>query len=476
METQTDVIMRRILLLFICTMFLQHSLSAQQKPNIVLLFSDDAGYADFGFHGSKTMITPHLDKLAAKSVRFRQGYVSDPTCGPSRAGLLTGKYQQRFGFEENNVPGFMSPVSALDGEEMGLPPEEKTMGEYLQDLGYRTAYFGKWHLGEADRFHPTKRGFDEFYGFRGGARNYFPYDNIVPLGNRLERNFHDFKEHEGYLTDVLGEEAAMFIERNQNEPFFTLVAFNGVHTPMQATEEDLEKFPHLEGNRKTVAAMTLAMDRACGVILDKLEELGLMENTIIVFTNDNGGPTDKNASSNYPLSGTKSNQLEGGLRVPFLMHWPGVIEAGAEYDHPVITLDLLPTFYAAGGGDVSSLTDIDGVDLLPFITSVVKSRPHQHLFWKRDVRASVRDGDFKLIRYADRPAELYQIVEDPGELNNLATEHPARVKDMFKILYEWESTLERPRWLLQRKYDNVDVDRMDEYRDQSRFFSQERER
>ena len=468
--------MCRMQLLFIWTILFQFSLSAQQKPNIVLLFSDDAGYADFGFHGSKTMITPHLDELASKSVRFAQGYVSDPTCGPSRAGLLTGKYQQRFGFEENNVPGFMSPVSALDGEEMGLPLEEKTMGDYLQEIGYRTAYFGKWHLGEADRYHPTKRGFDEFYGFRGGARNYFPYTHEVPLGNRLERGFHDFKEHKGYLTDVLGEETARFIERNQHDPFFALVAFNGVHTPMQAGEEDIEKFPHLEGNRRTVAAMTLAMDRACGIILDKLEELGLMENTIIVFTNDNGGPTDKNASSNFPLSGTKSNQLEGGLRVPFLMHWPGMIEPGSQYDHPVITLDLLPTFYAAGGGDVSTLTDIDGVDILPFISGQIKDRPHQHLFWKRDVRAAVRDGDFKLIRYADRPAELYQIVEDPRELNNLAAEYPARVKDMFKNLYEWESTLERPRWLLQRKYDNVDVDRMDEYRDQSQFFAEERER
>ena len=449
---------------------------SDRPPNIVLLFSDDAGYADFGFHGSRTMITPHLDKLAKQSVRFTQGYVSDPTCGPSRAGLMTGKYQQRFGYEENNVPGFMSAVSGVDGDDMGLPLEEKTMGDYLQSVGYRTAYFGKWHLGDADRFHPTKRGFHEFYGFRGGARDYFPYKGEGhPPQNRLERGFENYKEHEGYLTDVLGEEAAEFIERNQTQPFFAFVAFNGVHTPMQATEADLAKFPHLKGNRKIVAAMTLAMDRACGVILNKLEELGLDENTIVVFTNDNGGPTDRNASSNYPLSGTKSNQLEGGLRVPFLMRWPGQIEAGSVYRHPVITLDLLPTFFEAGGGDVDSLLDLDGVNLLPYIQGARQERPHQRLFWKRDVRAVVRDVDFKLIRYSDRPAELYHITEDPQELNNLAAIFPERVRKMFKILYQWESTLERPRWLLHRKYDNVDVDRMDAYRDQSKFFKEERD-
>lgn len=451
------------------------SLLAQQRPNIVFIFSDDAGYADFGFQGSKTMMTPHLDQLAKEGMNFQQAYVTDATCGPSRAGIITGKYQQRFGFEENNVPGFMSENSATDWDEMGLPTDEKTMGDFLKAQGYKTAFYGKWHLGGADRYHPTKRGFDEFYGFRGGARDYFAYENGTDDPQRkLERGFGNFEEHTGYLTDVLAEEAANFIDENKNNPFFIFLSFNAVHTPMQATEEDLAKFPNLSGTRKTVAAMTLALDRACGKVLDKLKQAGLDRNTLIVFTNDNGGPTDRNFSSNYPLSGTKSSQLEGGLRVPFLMKWPGKIRPNSSYHYPVCTFDLLPTFFTAAGGSPDSLSDIDGVDLLPYLQRTNKDRPHQSLFWKRDVRAVVRHHDWKLIRYSDRPAELYDIVRDEREQNNLAQAYPSKVKEMYKMIYEWESTLERPLFLLKRKYDNYDVERMDEYRDQSKFFQEER--
>lgn len=481
--SKINIIIIAILLLFSCA---SHSLNEpstiidkeyvdQAKPNIILLFADDAGYADFGFQGSTTMQTPHLDRLAKQSVRFTQGYVSDPTCGPSRAGIITGKYQQRFGYEENNVPGFMSEVSAVDGPEMGIPTDQKTIGNYLQSRGYKTAFFGKWHLGGADRFHPTRRGFDEFYGFRGGARSYFEYkkEPREPL-NKMERNFNNFEEPNAYLTDQLGMEAARFIEKQKNQPFFAFVSFNAVHTPMDATPEDLAQFPELEGNRKVVAAMTLALDRACGKILDKLEELGLDKNTIIVFTNDNGGPTDKNASSNYPLSGTKSNHLEGGIRVPFLMRWTGKIDANTVYDYPVSTLDLLPTFFIAAGGDQHLLEDVDGVNLLPFVQGQNNNRPHQTLFWKKQARAAIRDGDWKLIRFPDRPAELYNLKEDERELNNLAHEYPERVRTMYKKIFSWESTLERPRWMLKRKFENVDIDRMDKFRDQAKFFSEER--
>lgn len=439
---------------------------AQKKPNIVVLFSDDAGYADFGFQGSQVMHTPNLDQLASEGVKFTQGYVSASVCGPSRAGLLTGRYQQRFGFEENNVPSFMSSNSALDGENMGIPLDETTMGEYLQDLGYTTAYFGKWHLGGADRFHPTKRGFDEFYGFRGGARSYYAYEPIPQKQkeNWLERGFGEYAEPERYLTDKLGEETADFIERSQEKPFFALVAFNAVHTPMEAEQKDMDQFPQLSGKRQQVAGMTLALDRACGVILDKLKELGLDQNTIVVFTNDNGGPTDKNASINLPLAGTKSNHLEGGVRVPFLMSWPGVIKKSTQYDYPVSTMDLLPTFVEAAGGDAKPLTQLDGVDLLPYIKKENNTRPHEVLFWKKACRASVRKGDYKLLRFPDRPAELYNIINDESEQNDLAAQYPDKVREMYKMIFEWESELERPRWLLQRKFENVDIDRMDKYR------------
>jgi len=244
---------------------------------------------------------------------------------------------------------------------------------------------------------------------------------------------------------------------------------------MDAKPEDLEKFPILTGHRKKVAAMTLALDRACGIVLDKLEELGLTENTIIVFSNDNGGPTDRNASSNFPLSGTKSTYLEGGVRVPFLLSWPNQIAGGSEYDNPISTLDLLPTFFAAGGGDLNKLKDIDGVDLMPFLTGKNYGWPHQRLFWKREVRAAVRDGDWKLIRFGDRPAELYFLPDDVGENKNLAMIHPERTRAMFKTLFDWEMTLERPRWLLGRKYERKDVERRIEFRDQSKLFVEERQ-
>jgi len=456
-------------------MIVQQWAMAQEKPNIIFLFSDDAGYADFGFQGSQVMKTPNLDRLAKQGMKFTQGYVSDPTCGPSRAGIMTGRYQQRFGYEENNVPGFMSQNSAADGIDMGLPVGEKTMGEYLQSVGYKTAFYGKWHLGGADRFHPTKRGFDEFYGFRGGARDYFPYAQTPKqVQNKLEQGFGHFQEHKGYLTDVLAAEAMDFMEENKDNPFFVFLSFNAVHTPMDAKEEDLAEFPNLKGNRQKVAAMTLALDRACGKVLDKLKELGLDENTIVVFTNDNGGPTDRNASSNYPLSGTKSNHLEGGIRVPFLIRWPSKIAANSVYHHPIITLDLLPTFFEAGGGDADSLLQLDGINLLPYLQGKKQERPHQRLYWKKQARAVVRDGDWKLIRFADRPAELYFIKDDISELNNLAAVYPEKVKKMYKMIFQWESTLERPRWMLKRKYENVDIDRMDKYRDQSQFFKSER--
>ena len=445
--------------------------AASKKPNIVLLFADDAGFADFGFQGSKVMKTPNLDALASSGVRFTQGYVSDPTCGPSRAGLMTGRYQQRFGYEENNGPGYMSDVSAAKFADMGLPVSEVTMGDYLKRQGYRTGFFGKWHLGGEDKFHPMKRGFDEFYGFRGGDRSYFTYDAEQEKGlgelffdKKLESGFGNFVKDDGYLTDTLAEKASDFIRASGDEPFFVIVSFNAVHTPIEALDSDRDKFPELEGVRKEVAAMTLALDRASGRVMDTLRELNLDENTIVVFTNDNGGPTDKNASNNYPLSGSKSNHLEGGIRVPYIISWPGKIAAGQDYEFPVSTLDLLPTFFAAAGGSLPETNNIDGVNLLPFISGANKARPHQSLYWKKETRAVVRDGDWKLLRYPDRPAELYNIATDEAEQKNLASQFPEQVSRLFKQLFEWELTLERPRWMLKRVYEKYDLDRMDKYR------------
>lgn len=233
-------------------------------PNIVFLFADDAGYSDFGFQGSPNFHTPNLDKLARQSVRFTQAYTTAAVCGPSRAGLMTGRYQQKFGVEENNVPSAMSSAG-LTGADMGLPLDQETIADYLKKAGYQNIYLGKWHLGGADRYHPLKRGFDEFYGFRGGARHFWPYKEPPkdPL-RKWERDFKNFQEPDGYLTDVIADEAVASIERNKDNPFFLFVSFNAVHTPMHYLEEDLpDRKIKLTEKRRKLYAMTKAMDRAC---------------------------------------------------------------------------------------------------------------------------------------------------------------------------------------------------------------------
>nr|WP_282134522.1 sulfatase [Seonamhaeicola maritimus] len=445
-----------------------HQKLMAQQPNILFIFSDDAGYADFGFHGSHDFKTPNLDALAASGVKFTQAYVSAAVCGPSRAGLLTGKYQQKFGFEENNVKGYMSSSSALLGHDMGLPVDQVTMADYLKELGYKTALFGKWHMGHADRYHPTKRGFDEFYGFRGGARSYWEMSEAEMQKKaeaKLEKGFGHFIEPEKYLTDELADATIEFIERNKEQSFFAYLSFNAVHTPMEARKDDLEKVPaHLTGRRRTLAAMTIGMDRAIGRVLDKVKELGLSDNTLIVFTNDNGGPSDTNHSSNAPLSGTKANHLEGGIRVPFLMSWAGKLKANTSYNNPISTLDLLPTFVTVGGGDVSEIEGLDGVDLMPFAKGESQGKPHETLFWKKENRGAIRHNEWKLIRFPDRPAELYNIEEDISEVNDLASEKPELVRELYKKLFDWELTLDRPLWQLKRLYEGKAAVRMDNHR------------
>ncbi|WP_373400015.1 sulfatase [Algoriphagus halophilus] len=455
-----------MLLLLIWSGNFHQSLQVQSKPNIVLILADDAGYADFGFQGSKEMLTPNLDSLAAKGVKFTQAYVSAAVCGPSRAGLLTGKYQQKFGFEENNVPGYMSE-SCLSDDEMGLPLDQKTLADYLLAQGYQTALFGKWHQGNADKFHPLKRGFIEFNGFRGGARSYFPFDKNNPNTrpeDRLEQGFRNYQEAPIYLTDYLADKAVDFVEENKAKPFFIMLSFNAVHTPMDTRPEDLEIFAGLIEQRQKLAAMTYAMDRACGLLIAKLKSEGLLDNTLIVFTNDNGGPSDANFSDNSPLSGTKANHLEGGIRVPFIMSFPGELPEGTTYDMPISTLDLLPTFLHLAGENPTQIPGLDGVNLMPFVKNENKARPHDVLFWKKENRGAIRQGDWKLIRFPDRPAELYDLSRDISESNDLAGKYPDFVKELYKKLFEWELTLERPLWLLQRKYEGDAMKRMGQFK------------
>src|SRR5262245_34340092 len=342
----------------------------KRRPNIIVILADDMGYHDAGFQGCKDIPTPNLDALAKRGVRFTSGYVSGPYCSPTRAGLMTGRYQTRFGHEFN--PG------AGAGADIGLPLSETTMANRLKSAGYVTGLVGKWHLGGAAKYHPQQRGFDEFFGFLGGAHPYIP-DKGAPILRGT-----DVVQEKEYLTDAFAREAVAFIDKHKDKPFFLYLAFNAVHTPMQATDARMQKFAGIgDKMRRTYAAMLWAMDEAVGKVLEKVTAAGLDEDTLIVFFSDNGGPTmigtTINGSRNTPLRGSKRTTLEGGIRVPFVIAWKGKLPAGKVYDEPIIQLDVLPTALAAAGVETKSDWKLDGVNLLPFLTGEKTGRPHDAL-------------------------------------------------------------------------------------------------
>ena len=425
----------------------------RSKPNILLIVGDDMGYSDVGFHGCKDIPTPNLDALAASGVRFTNGYVSGPYCSPTRAGLMTGRYQTRFGHEFN--PGA--------GPEMGLPTTETTLADRIKAAGYATGLVGKWHLGSAPKFHPQERGFEEFFGFLGGAHTYFAEKTQTIL-----RGTKPVQEKE-YLTDAFGREAVAFIERHKDRPFCLYLAFNAVHTPMEATPERLARFASIEDpRRRTYAAMTVAMDDAIGQVLATLQKRGLDEKTLVFFLSDNGGPTMPgttiNGSSKAPLRGSKRTTLEGGVRVPFVVRWKGTLPAGKVYEHPVIQLDILPTALAAAGVQPKPEWKLDGVSLLPYLLGKNLGQPHDTLYWRFGPQMAVRRGDWKLIRYdvgadgqsGDSPKgrlpkvtdrRLYNLATDVGESRDVAAEHPEKVQELRAAWQAWDAELAKPLWV-----------------------------
>ncbi len=442
-----------------------------KKPNIIFILSDDAGYDDFGFQGSEQFRTPNLDKLASEGVILEQAYTTDAVSGPSRAGLMTGRYQQRFGIEENAVKSLMSDNSKYKSYDMGVATDEKMIPDYLSGAGYKCAIFGKWHLGSTDEFHPFKRGFDHFVGFRSGGRSFYTLtekEMNESEDTHMEYGFKKYKEPAKgeYVTDILADAACDFIDKNNSkDPFFIYLAFNAVHAPLHIDPKDKEEFANIKDpNRRKLAAMALSMDRGIGRVMEMLKSKGLDKNTIIVFSNDNGGPNGTH-TSNYPLRGMKATFLEGGIRVPAFVWYPGVVEAGTRYDKPISFLDFLPTFAKlADAPTPEGAKELDGVDIMPYITGKNDGRPHQTLYWKCENRGVVRDGDWKFMRFPDRPAELYDISNDIGEKNNLAAIHPELMEKYYKMLFDWEMTLERPKWML---------DRFCEERVMNQFYEQE---
>ena len=415
------------------------AVAAEQKPNILIIVSDDQGYADAGFQGSKQAVTPHLDALAKSGVRCTSGYVTYPVCSPSRAGLLTGRHQSRFGHENNPV------YDPLDANE-GLPLTEKLLPQFLKDAGYRTGWIGKWHLGASPSHVPWARGFDESFGFIGGGHRFTgwqPNDRQYTLP--LIRGGGNISDVPPHLTTALGEEAANFVRRNQDKPWMLYLPFNAPHTPHEPSAERLEKFAHIANpqRRKYLAQVSL-LDDAIGTVTDALAETGQRERTLVFFFSDNGGPTG--GPDNTPLRGTKGTLLEGGVRVPFLVSWPAKLPAGATCDDPVSSLDVFATALAAAGVAMPTDKIYDGVDIVPRLAGEVNTPPHERLFWRMNGKQSfaIREGNWKLIRTGETPPELYDLAADPGETENLATGKPEVSARLVATLGAWNKELIAP--------------------------------
>jgi arylsulfatase A-like enzyme len=411
------------------------------RPNIIVIVADDLGYADIGVHGCKDIPTPNIDSIAQNGVRFTNAYVSCPVCSPTRAGLMTGRYQQRFGHEFN--PGQVTSPSV----KFGLPLSQVTLADILKGDGYATGLVGKWHLGQDPEFHPMKRGFDEYFGFLGGSHSYV--DAKADPRNLILRGTEPADEKE-YLTDAFTREALAFIDRRKAQPFFLYLTYNAVHNPLQATKKYLDRFASIaDERRRTYAAMLSAMDDGIGAVLAKLRQSGIHDDTLVFFISDNGGPSfpDRgNASNNLPLRATKGTVYEGGIRVPFLLQWPNRLPRGRAYDNPVISLDILPTAAAAARAQLPAGPAIDGVDLMPYIRGRRSTSPHDILFWRFGQQHAVRKGNWKLVRLAQQPDELYDLASDISESNNLAAAKPDVVQKLSEELAAWESGLSPPLW------------------------------
>ncbi len=418
----------------------------EPQPNIVVILADDLGYKDVGYMGCKENPTPNIDQIAFNGVKFTNGYTTCPVCGPSRAGLLTGRYQNRFGFEDNPGP-YRQTAETIPG----IPLRETTLGEYFKDLGYNTAIIGKWHEEKVPIRNPSNRGFDKFFGFINGASAYYIDDN---KHGKLMRNLKPVNSEQEYLTDAFGREACLFIERNadQNKPFLLYLPFNAPHGPFEVPQKYVEKFSQVKDDkRKTFLGMINCMDENIGKIMATLKARNLEDNTLIIFISDNGGECER--ADNSPLRECKGSIYEGGIRVPFCMMWKGVLPENKTIDEPVIALDILPTAIAATGNQVNNQWFLDGVNLLPYIQGNKQGQPHQFLYWRFLWHHALRKDDWKLLKHRDHAEwELYNLATDIGEQNDLAKKHPDKLKELMDIYTDMSDQMLKPQWGWQPDY------------------------
>lgn len=461
--------------------------AGERPPNIIVIVVDDLGYNDISLHGGVAggrVQTPNIDALAQQGVQIEQGYAANATCSPSRAAIMTGRYATRFGFEFTSAPvafarylshgtpdALRRPIFHEDRvaavpplQTLGLPPEEITLAEHLRGAGYHTLHIGKWHLGEAPDLRPESQGFDESLGFMAGAamfmpRNdpdvvnaYLPFDPIdrflwANLPYAVEYNGGQRFAPRGYLTDYFTEEAVAAIAANRNRPFFLYLAYNAPHTPLQASREDYEALADIEDHTERVyGAMILALDRGVGRIMQTLREQGLDENTLVIFTSDNGGAWYAGLPNlNRPFRGWKATFFEGGIRTPFFVRWPARLPPGGRIAGPATHIDIFATAAAAAGRPATHA--LDGVNLLPFLAGQSQSPPHDVLFWRSGPYRVVRAGDWKL-QVAETPNRvwLFNLREDPTEEHDLSAQYPARVAELRALIEAQNAAMPAPLW------------------------------
>lgn len=461
------------------------------KPNIVIIMADDLGKTDISLYGTPPIQTPNIDSIGLKGMTFSEGYISSPICAPSRAGMLTGRYQQRFGFEyqphdrypKNRIEMFVYKHFIATGDWLvadqtifprfedilknGMPPSEIMLAEILKPKGYRTGIVGKWHLGSGNHTIPINRGFDYQYGFYEAYSLYMADTSHKAIVNQRHKDFSDpfiwGKGRTGncairrndkvinekyYLTDRIAEEANDFIDRNKDEPFFLYVPFLAPHTPFQATKSYYDKLSHIEDrNKRVYNAMIWQLDDAVGSIINHLDEYGLLENTIIFFLSDNGGATYTKATDNTPLKGGKFTNFEGGLNIPFMVRWDGHIESNSHYPEPVISMDVFSTALELAGIEYTSSRTLDGTSLMPILSKTTLEPVHEKLCWRSGYNRAIRSGDWKLITdELSGNHALYNVKEDKEERINLYSSEPEIVRHLQQQHSLWEAEMIDPKW------------------------------
>ena len=489
---------------------------SKRPPNIILILADDMGFNDLSLYnggaGDGSLMTPNIDALGLEGVIFDNGYAANAVCAPSRATIMTGRYSTRFGFEftpfpkigitimqwmqdtaeeEPKLKTFIDfDLASKRGDilDLGMPSEQITIAEILKDKGYYTAHIGKWHLGQMEGSHPIDQGFDDSLSMIGtlylpenhpdvvNSRNLNdPIDNMVWTVGRFSASFNksdDFEPDE-YLTDYYTNNAIKVIEENKNRPFFLYLGHWAIHNPLQSLKSDYDLHSHSGNHTLSVySGMIEALDRSVGKIVKTLEENGLSDNTLIIFTSDNGGAGYIELPDiNKPYRGWKLTHFEGGMHVPFLAKWPSQIKKGTRFLSPIHHIDIFHTIAAAAGASVPKDRKLDGVDLIPYIQGENKEKPHKTLFWREGHHQSVLHKGWKLIK-ADRPDKrwLFNLDKDPTERNNLSKDNPTKVSQLEKLLDLHNSEQAEPLWpsvldspMLIDKHGGQDYEEGDEY-------------